>query len=264
MYEDRLRARLKAGQIASGLVVAHSRSAQIARIAASCGFDWLFVDLEHGPTGLDAAAQICVAALDAGITPIVRVPANEPAWIGRALDGGAVGVVVPHVDSPQDAARAAAAARFPPAGARSLSGLLPQFGYRQMPAPETMKAADALTFLVGIIETADAIDRIDEIAAVPGIDALQVGATDLSVSLGVPGEVEHPRVQDAVRRTIEACWRHGKVPGLGGAYREDAMRRYAAMGIRLMLVGNDLALLVEALRGRAAFAAKLLDAEAES
>src|SRR5918994_7555061 len=91
-----------------------------ARLAASCGFDWLFVDLEHGAAGLDTASQICVAALDAGITPFVRVPENAPAWIGRALDGGAVGVVVPHIDTPEDASRAVAAARYPPAGARSL------------------------------------------------------------------------------------------------------------------------------------------------
>jgi 4-hydroxy-2-oxoheptanedioate aldolase len=260
LYEDRLRARLARDEIAAGLVVVHSRTPQIARMAAACGFHWLFVDLEHGATGLDIAAQISVAALDAGVAPFVRVPANEPAWIGRAFDGGAVGVVVPHIDSPEDAARAASAARFPPAGARSLSGLLPQLGYRPLPAPETMRSADAITCLVGIIETREAIERIEAIAAVPGLDALQVGTTDLSVSLGVPGEVEHPKVQDAVRRTVDACRRHGKIPALGGAYREEALRLYAAMGIRLMLVGNDLSLLLGALRQRAAFASGLVSA----
>jgi len=105
-----------------------------------------------------------VAALDAGITPVVRVPANDPAWIGRVLDGGAVGVVVPHVDSRQDAERAADAVRYPPAGSRSLSGLQPQFGYQAIPAGELMRRADALTLLIGIIETGEAIARIDEIA----------------------------------------------------------------------------------------------------
>lgn len=255
--DDPLRARLAAGKIAAGLVVAHARTPQIARIAASCGYHWLFVDLEHGQASLDAASQICVAALDAGITPVVRVPANEPAWIGRALDGGAVGVVVPHIDSADDARRAADAARYPPAGSRSLSGLLPQFGYGVLPAPEAMKQADALTFLIGIIETAEAIERVDEIAAVPGIDALQVGTSDLSVSLGVPGEVDHPKVQDAAKRTIAACRRHGQIPAVGGAYREEAMRLYAGLGVRLMLVGNDLSLLVGALRDRATFALAL-------
>jgi 2-keto-3-deoxy-L-rhamnonate aldolase RhmA len=254
---DPLRARLASGRIASGLVVVHSRQAQIARIAASCGYHWLFVDLEHGATGLDTATQICVAALDAGITPVVRVPANDPAWIGRVLDGGAVGVVVPHVDSRQDAERAADAVRYPPAGSRSLSGLQPQFGYQAIPAGELMRRADALTLLIGIIETGEAIARIDEIAAVPGMDALQIGTNDLSVSLGVPGEVDHPHVQEAVGRTIAACRRHGKIPVLGGAYREEALRRYADMGIRMMLVGNDLSLLIGALRARAAFAAEL-------
>ncbi len=254
---DPLRARLATGGIAAGLVVVHSRQAQIARIAASCGYHWLFIDLEHGATGLDTATQVCVAALDAGITPVVRVPANDPAWIGRVLDGGAGGVVVPHIDTPNDAARAADAVRYPPDGSRSLSGLQPQFGYRALPAPELMRRADALTLLIGIIETAEAIERIDEIAAVAGMDALQIGTNDLSVSLGVPGEVDHPAVRAAVERVIAACRRHGKIPVLGGAYREEALRLYAGMGIRMMLVGNDLSLLVAALHARAAFAVAL-------
>jgi 2-keto-3-deoxy-L-rhamnonate aldolase RhmA len=111
--------------------------------------------------------------------------------------------------------------------------------------------------VIGIIETKDAVERIDDIAAVPGLDALQVGTTDLSVSLGMPGEVAHGAVQDAVRRVVAACAKHGKIAGLGGAYREDALRLYAGLGVRLMLVGNDLALLVGALRDRARFAAGL-------
>lgn len=258
MSVDLLRAKLAANGVASGLVVAHSRTPTIARIAASCGFHWLFVDLEHGTTSLEIASQICVAALDAGITPVVRVPENSPAWIGRALDGGAVGIVVPHIDSARDAKRAVDAARYPPIGSRSLSGLLPQFGYRALPAREQMAQAEALTFLVAIIETKEAIDQVDAIAAVPGLDALQVGTSDLSVSLGVPGELGHPSVQEAVRCTIEACSRHGKVAAVGGAYRPDWLRLYAGMGVRMLLVGNDLSLLVGALRERAALADNLL------
>jgi 4-hydroxy-2-oxoheptanedioate aldolase len=257
MTPESLRRHLADGNIAAGLVVVHSRAAQIARIAASCGYHWLFVDLEHGQTSLDVATQICVAALDAGVVPFVRVPANEPAWIGRALDGGAIGIVVPHIDSADDARRAVEACRYPPRGSRSLSGLLPLLGYQSLPGAEVMRQADALTIVTGIIETAGAIARIDEIAAVPGFDALQVGTTDLSVSLGVAGEVDHPKVQEAVRRVVEACRKHRKIPGVGGAYREDAMRLYARMGCRLMLVGNDLSLMIGALRERAAFASTL-------
>jgi 2-keto-3-deoxy-L-rhamnonate aldolase RhmA len=254
-FMDGFRARIDAGRIAAGLVVVHSRTPAIARIAAACGYHWLFVDLEHGQMPLDAATQICAAALDAGITPFLRVP--DVSWVGRALDGGAVGVVVPHVDGPEDAARAVKAARYPPAGARSLSGLLPQLGYRSLPAPEHMRQMDALTTVLGIIETREAVERVDAIAAVPGLDALQVGTTDLSVSLGVPGEVDHPMVQEAVRRTTEACRRHGKIAAVGGAYRPNALRLYAGMGVKLLLVGNDLGLLVGALRERAEFVGTL-------
>ena len=255
--DDPLRSRLAGGGIAAGLVVAHSRTPAIARMAASSGYHWLFLDLEHGSMSLDTASQIAVAALDAGITPVVRVPANEPAWIGRALDGGAVGIVVPHVDTPEDAERAVDAARYPPAGSRSLSGLLPQLSYRPLPAAEVMRQAEALTFLIALIETHVAIERVDTIAAVPGLDALQVGTSDLSVSLGVPGEIAHAKVQEAVARTIDACRRHGKIAVVGGAYREDALRIYAEMGVRMMLAGNDLALLMGAMREHAGFVSAL-------
>jgi 4-hydroxy-2-oxoheptanedioate aldolase len=258
--KDALRKRLAEGGIAAGLVVVHSRTAAIARMAASCGYHWLFLDLEHGQMPLDLVSQIAVAALDAGITPVVRVPANDPAWIGRALDGGAVGIVVPHVDTAADAERAVAAARYPPAGARSLSGLMPQLGYRSLPAREAMQRADALTFVVALVETREAIDRAEAIAAVPGLDAIQVGTNDLAVSMGMPGEIDHPKVQDAVRKVIEACNRHGKIAAVGGAYRDDALRLYAGLGVRLMLAGNDLALLMGAMRERSTFVAGLAGA----
>jgi len=127
-----------------------------------------------------------------------------------------------------------------------------------LPAPEQMQQGNALTFLVGIIETKKAVDSIDEIAAVPGMDALQVGTSDLSVSLGVPGELGHPLVQEAVRRTINACRREKKIPIVGGAYRPEWLKLYLGMGIRMLLTGNDLSLLVGALRERAAFVAGIV------
>jgi 2-keto-3-deoxy-L-rhamnonate aldolase RhmA len=155
-------------------------------------------------------------------------------------------------------ALATAAARYPPAGERSLSGLLPHFGYRALPATEQMQQGDALTFLVGIIETKKAVDAVDEIAAVPGMDALQVGTSDLSVSLGVPGELGHPLVREAVHRTIKACRRENKIPIVGGAYRPEWLKLYMGMGIRMLLAGNDLSLLVEALRERSSFLASIV------
>jgi 2-keto-3-deoxy-L-rhamnonate aldolase RhmA len=250
--------RIAKGNIAAGLVVVHSRTPAIAHMAASCGFQWLFMDLEHGSTSLQTTSEICTAALTAGIAPFVRVPENAPAWIGRALDGGAIGVVVPHVESAADAKLAVDAARYPPLGTRSLSGLLPQLDYRVLSATEQMQQADAMTFLVALIETQQGLNRVDEIAAIPGIDALQIGTSDLSVSLGVPGELDHALVQDAVRRTIAVCKQEKKIPIVGGAYRPDWLKRYIGMGARMLLVGNDQSLLINAFRERTAFVASLL------
>src|SRR4051812_16398753 len=153
----------------------------------SCGYDWLFLDLEHNSMDLDMAVQIAVAALGAGIAPIARVPAGQLWMATRFLDGGGLGIVVPHVDTPEEARKIAQALRYPPVGHRSVAGGLPHFGYQKLSLAETCTGINAATMVIVMLETPTAIANADAIAAVEGIDSLLIGTNDLAMELGIPG-----------------------------------------------------------------------------
>src|SRR5438552_12871348 len=132
--------RLDAGELALGVILRQARTVDIAPVMKSCGYDWLFLDLEHNSMDLDMAVQIAVAALGAGIAPVARVPAGQLWMATRLLDGGALGIVMPHVDTPEEAQKIAQALRYPPQGHRSVAGGLPHFGYAKVGLAETCAA----------------------------------------------------------------------------------------------------------------------------
>jgi 2-keto-3-deoxy-L-rhamnonate aldolase RhmA len=244
-FRNPARVRLARGEVAIGVGVRSSRTVDIAPAMVTAGFDWLFIDLEHGTTSLDTAAQIAVAAHAAGIAPIVRVPRGELTMAARMLDGGAHGIVMPHVDTAGEASAIADALRFPPAGHRSVVGGLPQLGFRSLPAAEAARQINAETLIVVMIESPTAVANADAIAAVPGVDVLLIGTNDLCMEMGLPGQVMHADVVKAYEWVHAACKRHGKWLGLGGVYSEEGMRRYIGVGARLVLAGNDMTFLMQ-------------------
>src|SRR5215831_20033812 len=131
------RVRLEAGELGLGVILRQARTVDIAPIMRSCGYDWLFLDLEHNSMDLDTAVQISVAALGAGIAPVARVPAGQLWMATRILDGGGLGIVMPHVDTPEEAKAIAAALRYPPIGHRSVAGGLPTLRYEKHSLAET-------------------------------------------------------------------------------------------------------------------------------
>lgn len=246
------KARLKKDQLAVGIGVRLVRNVDIIKVMKAAGFDWLFLDLEHGSMSIETACAISVAAQDSGIAPIVRVPHGELAMATRVLDGGALGIVIPHVDTAEEAKEIADRLRYPPRGHRSVGGGQAQFDYAPMPMGEMTKQSDDNTLIVVMIETPKAVKNAAAIAAVPGIDCLLVGASDLSMELGIPGETGHPKVQAAVDKVIAACRKHGKWPGMGGAYSEELLKLYTSKGMKLILAGNDLPMLTAAARAHQA------------
>ena len=218
----------------------------------TCGFDWLFVDGEHSSMDLDTAAQISSASLAIGITPLVRVAGLEHWHMSRILDNGAQGVVVPHVEDEEQARRVAHACRFPPKGRRSMGGGLQHTGYLNIPIAETARVVNEETLVVVMIESPRGVTNCDEIAAVPGIDALLVGTNDLCFEMGIPGQFNDPRVADAYRKVIAACRKRGKFAGMGGMYTPELIERHVAMGVQLVLSGSDYSLLMQAGAARAA------------
>ena len=253
IVENHLKLKLEAGGLAASLNLVHWRSVNAAGIAQECGFDWLFLDLEHNTMDLDTAAQICVAALPTGITPIVRVPSHDSFHATRILDGGAMGVVVPHVDTPEQAARSVCNCRYPPVGHRSLAGAMPQLGFASMPVAQAIEILNRNTLVIVMLESAQAIANADAIAAVPGVDGLLIGTNDLAAEFGLPGDFAHPRIAEAYSTMIAACRRHGKHPGMGGVYDHALMEKFIRLGVRFMLGGGDVALLTTAGKARTAF-----------
>jgi len=244
--------RLNDGDLAIGIGLRQARTVDIARAMRTVGFDWLFIDMEHNSMDLDTAVQISVAAQDAGITPIVRVPGFQHFHAARALDGGAQGIVFPHVDDAETAARLVAQCRYAPDGNRSIAGAPPQLNFATHPPAETTQMINSTTFLIMMLETPAAITNADAIAAVPGVDALLIGTSDLSMELGIPGQFDHPDIIHGYETMIAACKTHNKHPGMGGIYDPPLMQKYIKMGVRLVLAGSDLSLLMAAAKMRVA------------
>src|SRR5258706_7580239 len=236
---------LGAGKLAIGLGVRNARTVDIAQVAMTSGFDWLFIDCEHSSMDLDTAAQISAASLAVGVTPIVRVAGFEHWHASRLLDNGAQGIVFPHVDSALQAKRVADACRFPPVGKRSMGGGLQQTGFASMPIAETARVVNEETLVVVMIESPEAVAIADDIAAVKGVDALLIGTNDLCFEMGIPGQFNDPRVADAYKKVIAACRKHGKFPGMGGMYTPELLERHVNMGVQLILSGSDFSLLMQ-------------------
>jgi len=238
------RERLAKGELALGIGLRQARTVDIAAVMATCGFDWLFIDLEHGTMPLDIAVQISCAALTAGITPLVRVPSRQYALATRALDGGALGIVMPHVDTAEEAKVIVDHLKYPPLGHRSVAGGQAYLGFRPVPMAEATRTMNTETLVVVMLETPQAIANADAIAAVPGVDVLLIGTNDLAMEMGIPGEFNHAEIARAYERVIAACRRHNKAPGMGGVYVEDLLAKYIGLGMRMILSGNDLSLIM--------------------
>jgi 4-hydroxy-2-oxoheptanedioate aldolase len=252
ILRNNVKEKLARDEVVASMTVRLVRNVEIARIARTAGFDTLYVDLEHSSFSLDTCGQICMAALEAGIAPFVRVPANTPEYISRVLAGGALGVIAPHIRSVDEAKAVVRAAKFPPLGERSNAGGLPHLHFRAFPVAEAYAALNDATMVVVQFESAAALAQAEEIVAVDGVDMVLIGLNDLLADWGIPGEYDHPRVHEAYAKTIAACRRRGKHCGVGGlATRPDLVAEFVKMGARYVSTGTDLAFLLSACTARA-------------
>ena len=257
---DALR-RIRSGQLTLGFGVQHLRGAAVPLLAKAAGYDWLFIDSEHGSISTQEISQICLTALPTGIAPIVRICRDAFDEGTRALDNGALGLIIPHVNTAADAKQLIDAFRFYPLGHRSSGGASAQFGFRAPPSAEMQKTLNKEILLIPMIETPEAVENVDAIAAVDGIDAILIGTNDLTLEMGIAGQIGHEKVQGAYRRIGEACRRYKKIFGMGGVYDREWAPRYIAMGARMVLAASDHGFLMEAATNRANFLRKTLLAE---
>lgn len=242
-----MKAKIASGGLAVGMIVRLMRNVEIAAIAKSAGFDCLYIDLEHSAFSFESVSQICMTATALGVTPLVRVSGHDPAMISRTLESGAQGVIVPHLDTADQARSVVDAAKFPPSGSRSLLGPNPHTLFRVGPAAETMQAMNDAVLVAGMIESVTAVENADDIAAVPGLDMLLVGTNDLCNSLGIPGQLDHPSVHRAYATVAAACKKHGKHLGVGGLNsRPDVAQEMIDLGGRYISAGSDTGFLMSA------------------
>ena len=244
---------LGAGRLALGMGVRNARTVDIAAVAKTCDYDWLFIDMEHSSMDVDLAAQIAFASLAIGVTPIVRVPGKEHHHASRLLDTGAQGIVVPHVDTAAEAQRVVSHCKFPPVGHRSMAGAPPQMAFQARPALETARLVNEETLVIVMLETPAAIRNADSIAAVEGVDVLLIGTNDLCAEMDIHGQFGHADVQTAYAAVIAACRKHGKFAGMGGVYEQTLMQKYIGMGMQFILSGSDLSFVIAGATARAGF-----------
>src|SRR5947207_3286308 len=188
VLRNSVKEKLARGEVVASMTVRLVPTVEIVRIAKSAGFDALYIDLEHSSFSLETTSQLCIMALEAGLPAFVRVPANTPEYISRVLDGGALGVIAPGVRSAGEARAVVAAAKYPPLGERGLSAGLPQLQLCAFPATETLPALNDATLVSVQFESKAALEAMDEIVAVDGVDLVLIGTNDLMVDLGIPGQ----------------------------------------------------------------------------
>ena len=207
-----------------------------AEVMAHTGLDWLCIDMQHGCIDYPDTVPMLTAISTTNVTPFVRVPWNEPAMIMKVLDAGAYGVIVPMVSNRAEAERAVAACRYPPAGIRSNG---PNRVLLYAGADYQKHANDEVACIV-MVETPEGIEKVDEIASTPGVDAIYIGPTDLALSLGLPPVMDNddPKHVATVNRILEACKRHKTVPGIHTASSKFT-QRYLDQGFRMVMLGTD-------------------------
>lgn len=227
-----------------------ARTIDVVGIAAASGHQAFYIDLQHNSMSLDTAAQICQAGLALGVTSLVRVPSHDPGLIGRLLDCGAQGIIAADVNSAEQARIIARACKFPPYGSRSMAGTGgPHTLFEQVPTSKLQRKLDSATLVICMLETPEGITAADEIAAVEGVDALQIGSNDLTTAMGIPGQFAHERLREAFGTVIAACKKVGK-PMIPGGIRDAAtIATYIKMGAaRCYFTGNDGAFLLDGAR----------------
>ncbi len=244
MYINTVKQALAEGKVQYGCAFNTLRLPEVVRILAAAGFNYTYIDAEHGNFGIESINAICRAAKDAGLCPLVRVADLQYSLVARALDNGAAGIIFPRVESPELLQRAVSWTKFPPVGVRGFGLGPPQMNYEPGTIGEIAEHTNANTLVVLQIETALAVERRDELLTVPGVDVVMVGPVDLSISLGVPGDFFNPKMVEAIGKIRDACLEHGVTPGIQTRPLELA-RYWKERGMRFIGCGAETGMLMQ-------------------
>ena len=233
MLANPLKDRLHRGETVLGAIMPLP-SPEVVEITGLAGYDFLLLDMEHGPVTVDVLEGLVRACRAVDVVPLARVPEDHPKTILRALDVGCVGVMVPQVESASQAAAAVAATKYAPAGIRSLAGATAAAWWGTVTMPEHVTASNAATMSILQIETRRGLEAVEAIARTPGLDVLFIGPSDLSQNLGHPGAPAHPDVQAAIRRIIKTGRAAGVPVGIL-ALSPDDVKLYRGFGATMFM-----------------------------
>ena len=247
MKINRIRELRAEGKIPIGHMISEFGTRGVAKITEAAGVDFVIIDMEHSANGIEAVGDLVAWFRATRVTPMVRIPDTEYHFIARALDAGALGIMVPRVDTPEQAQRAVEAARYPPEGRRGLAIGMAVTDYVYTSPAEYMPEANRNNLVMCQIETQTGLDNVDAIAALDGVDVLFLGQQDLSHSLGIVAEYEHPRFIEALREITAAAKRHGKAAAAQPMNARQA-REWIDLGFNVISWGADLAVYELALK----------------
>jgi len=247
MRHNHVKEKVQSGGTSIGTFMLEFATTGIGRLVAETGAEFALYDMEHTGWSIETIRMLIATTRATEMIPLVRIPATEYDFVARVLDMGAMGIMIPMCESAEQAQKFVASAKYPPAGRRGAAFSIAHDDYTGGDIVEKIQSANRETLLIAQIETLAGLNHVDKIAAVEGIDVLWIGHFDLSNSLGIPGQFQHPRFQEAVATVLAACRRHQKVPGFlasdiaGGKTLLD-------QGFRMLAYGGDLWLYQSALR----------------
>lgn len=247
MRPNHVKSKVQSGGRSIGTFMFEFNSTGIGRLAAQAGAEFAIFDMEHTGWSIETIRMLIATTRATDMVPLVRLPATEYHFVSRVLDMGAMGIMIPMCESADQARTLVESAKYPPVGRRGAAFTIAHDDYTGGDIVEKIRTANSETLLLAQIETAAGLRNVNEIAAVEGIDVLWIGHFDLSNSLGIPGQFDHPRFQDALAQVLEACRRHHKVPGFL-ASDIAAGKRLLDQGFRMLAYGGDLWLYQAAVR----------------
>lgn len=238
--ENNLKRRLAAGEVSLCMGLRQARTVDIGPLVGAAGFDSLYVDMEHSPIDFETTSAICISAVAYGVTPLVRVPGHLGQDISRALDGGAQGVILPHVNTAEQARQIVSHAKYPPLGHRSVMGAGPATAYKAMPLAKVNESGNTDTLVVIMLETPEGIANAESIAAVAGVDMLLIGSNDLCTEMGFPGQLRHPKLLEAYEIVAKACKKNKLALGIGGIRSDAELQiQLIELGAKFLISGSD-------------------------
>jgi len=247
MRANAVKQALKEGKTVLGTSYGQLRDTEIARILKAAGFDYVYLDGEHGGFGIETIQDICRTAGLCGLTVFTRVADMEYELIARALDCGSDGIIFPRVESPELLGRAVSWCKFPPEGIRGFGLTVMQSDYQPATIPQMIAHRNENGMVILQIETVKALEAREELLSVKGLDVVMIGPVDLSISLGVPGDFEHPRFIEAIDQIRDTCVAKGIVPGI--QCRGVALSKFCRdRGFRFLGTSNEWNLLLEKAR----------------